>query len=220
MRRYTMDEIRGLCLGATVPLGDPFVDRRLAEYQTLYGGAHRYYAALRDIAKALQPAICLEVGTWQGTSAACLAAGNPDGLVLTIDHHSDPGDEFNWDRTLEAQAACPAIRYLQGSSTAAVQRLKPQTDNVAGKVHEILDGRKIDLFFIDGWHRGDLAREDWDTYESHLAPGALVICDDLLPDDSDTISGMMAFWNGLPLLDKHIDPYIHPGYPMGFGKTL
>lgn len=223
MRDYSIEDIKNLCDGASLPTGIPLVDARLEEYAIKYSGKHAYYAALRDIVRALQPGVVLEIGTWQGTSAAAFAAGNAYAEVITIDHHSDPGDEENQKRTLEACDEFPNISYIQGCSTEMVYLLKAGTTFALPTVEEFLDGRKVDILFIDGWHGGEFARADFDTYAPFLAPGALVICDDIVggsdgSGDSAAIFGMRQFWDDLPGKERYLDGRIHAGYPMGFLK--
>lgn len=223
MREFTIAEIQSLCEASALPLGVPLVDDRLEEYAVKYSGKHAYYATLRDIVRALRPGVVLEIGTWQGTSAAAFAAGCEETEVITLDHHSDPGDEENQKRTLEACDAFPNISYIQGCSTEMVRDQKPGTEFVMPAVLEFLEGRKIDILFIDGWHGGEFARADFDTYAPLLSENALVICDDIVggsdgSGDSAAIFGMRQFWDGLPGEERYLDGRIHAGYPMGFLK--
>lgn len=215
MERYSIERIKAICEAARLPLGIPFIDSRLEEYRAKYNGGHVYYAVLRDLVRELRPEIVVEIGAWQGTSAACFAAGNPDTTVITIDHHSDPGDDVNQARTLEAAGEFANLLYIQGCSTEKVHQLKPGTVNVFPHVKEFLAEKRIDFLFIDGWHSDEMARADYETYAPLLAPNALVICDDLCGGDGAAISGMREFWDRLPGI-KYLDGRIHPGYPMGF----
>jgi predicted O-methyltransferase YrrM len=104
-----------------------------------------------------------------------------------------------------------------------VRDLKPGTEFVMPTILEYLDGRKIDILFIDGWHGHAYARADFDTYAPLLSENALVICDDICggsdgSGDSAAIFGMRQFWDGLPGEERHLDGRIHPGYPQGYLK--
>lgn len=219
MREYTIAEVKSICEAAALPLGVPFIDERLDEYKVKYSGAYPYYAALRDLARELKPRVVVEIGTWEGTSAAAFAAGNPDGAVITIDHHSDPGDDKNFAKMEEAVKAYPNIGYFQGCSTEMVHALKPGTEWVFPRIEKFLNGIPIDFLFIDGWHGGDFARADFDTFRPLLAPDALVICDDIYGNNEVTIFDMVKFWKGLPG-EKYLDPRIHSVYQMGFAKMI
>jgi predicted O-methyltransferase YrrM len=217
MEAYTIDQVKAICEASRLPLGVPFLDARMEEYQAKYGGAYPYYAALRDLTRALRPAVVVEIGTWEGTSAACFAEGCAESTVITIDHHSDPGDDANRAKTMDACGEYENLLYVQGCSTEKVHALKPGTQWVFPTVKDFLAGRPIDFLFIDGWHGGEFARADFDTFAPLLSPDALVICDDIYGADCETLFGMVPFWNSLPG-EKYLDPRIHSVYSMGFAK--
>lgn len=225
MLDFTLDTIKSICKrlvrhgGTPIQfLGIPFLDARLQEYEDKYKGAHSYYAVLRAIAQSLQPGVILEIGSWEGTSAACFADGAPGALVITIDHHSDPGDDINKQKTIEAHEQYRNIYYVQGCSTEMVLKEKPGSRFVLPIVEEKLAGRKIDVLFIDGWHGGVYAKADYDTYSHLLSENALIICDDLIGGDHVTIFGMREFYDNIPGKERYLDGAIHPGFPMGFIK--
>jgi predicted O-methyltransferase YrrM len=222
MRNYTISHIIDICKSLWVnagepvpPIGVPFIDDRLKEYKEKYSGGYPYYSVLRAVVQALKPGVVLEIGTWEGTSAACFADGNPDTTVITIDHHSDPNDDKNQAKTVEVVEKYPNLIYIQGCSTEMVLKEKPGSRFVMEKVLETLAGRKIDFLFIDGWHGGEYARADFDTYQPLLSENALVICDDIYGAEDVTIFGMKKFWEELPG-EKYLDPVIHGSYQMGF----
>lgn len=218
MKDFTIEEIKAICGAAKLPLGVPFIDGRLDVYKEHYSGAYPYYAALRDITRELKPDTVLEIGTWQGTSAACLAAGHPGATVMTVDHHSDPGDADNQDLTLDACERYPNIVYLQGCSTEMVLKEKVGSRCVFEDVKRVLAGRPLDILFVDGWHHELMARADYDTYFPLMANGGLIICDDIYGASGETLTNMMDFWNALPG-EKYLDPVIHSVYSMGFIKV-
>lgn len=225
MRDYTISEIEAICKslvrhGGTPirPMGVPFLDDRIQGYEDKYKGGHSYYSVLRAISQALKPSVILEVGTWEGTSAACFADGAPEALVVTIDHHSDPGDDVNKAKTILAHEQYRNIYYVQGCSTEIVLKEKPGSRFVLPIVEEKLAGRKIDIMLVDGWHSGVMARADYDTYKHLFSENALVICDDLIGGDHVTIFGMREFYDNIPGKERYLDGAIHPGFPMGFIK--
>lgn len=218
MKDFTIEDIKALCQEVKLPLGIPFIDERLKEYEEKYSGAYPYYAMLAAVTKALEPSVAVELGSWQGTSAACLASGYKGCEVITIDHHSDPGDGENKARTLEACTKYPNLTYLQGTTCDMVHAQKPGAMNAYPSFIQLLGSRKIDVLFIDSWHGGEYAKADWDAYSPYLSKGALVICDDIYGGDCATIFGMMDFWKELPG-EKHLSTNLHGGYPMGFVKV-
>ena len=93
---FTLDDINKIIWDSSTydPTGYTFLDNRYNEH-IAQGGNHLYYRLFYHLARFLRPDLTVDLGGWQGTAAAHLAAGRPNGTVVTIDHHTDPGDEQN-----------------------------------------------------------------------------------------------------------------------------
>jgi len=202
------------------PTGNEFLDQRFEE-----SNCHPYYRFFYQFAKRFKPEVIVELGSWQGTSAAHFAGGSPESLVITIDHHTDPGDEENRLKTVWASNEFINMHYFQGwTCTQLYQEEKfNHFDVVSSKdafpwIIKMLDNRKIDVLFIDSWHRYDQAKKDWEAYEPLLNSSSLVICDDILEGTPGSgIDNMVKFWEELPD-EKFLNGNLHLGYPMGFLK--
>ena len=72
--------------------GDSWINKRIDGMKNPDGYVASYYAFFYNLATMLKPKVLVELGSWQGTSAACFASGSPSTQVITVDHHSDPGD--------------------------------------------------------------------------------------------------------------------------------
>ena len=205
MKDFTLDAVISLVKSfPEVPTGDDFIDKRYDLHKEKFGSYLRYYRLFYHLAKWLEPDLIVELGGWQGTAAAHFAAGYPEGMVITIDHLSDPGDDLNKIKMLEATNQYPNLFYLQGWTWDMRQSV------------EILGMTNIDILFIDSWHDYEHAMRDWNDYSSLLASPSLVICDDIIGGYGAVISGMLDFWNDLPG-EKWLEPAtLNPGYPMGF----
>ena len=202
--------------------GHPFVDKRIKGYG-IHG--HPYYSFFYFLAKKLKPKVTVELGSWQGTSAACFAVGNPSGLVITVDHHTDPGDEENKLLTIEATKNLGNLFYHQGWTCPEIyneevdKHALERGQSALPKVLQQLRGRKIDLLFIDSWHVYQQALRDWNAYKPYLSKGALVIVDDVLKGTPGTaIDGIEKFWKELKG-EKFLNSNLHGGFPMGFLKV-
>lgn len=185
------------------PTGNRFLDQRYANRTDEF----EYHRLFYQISKILKPKLFVELGGYEGTCAAHVAVGNPDCISVSIDHHSDPGDDQNKQRMIECTSTFPNMRYIQG-----------WTWNVANKVASM---GKIDFLFIDSWHHYDKAIQDWKIYSPLLADNSLVVCDDIVhgKHDEEPIWRMDDFFDTLPgekFLSKKKRP--HKGYPMGFLK--
>ena len=222
MKNSAMDKIKKLIKNfKRGPLGIDWIDDRVEEMRNPQGSVADYYRFFYYLSKMLKPPIIVELGTWQGTSAAHFAAGHRYTRVITVDHHTDPGDKENKKRTIEAVAEYPNITYCQGWTCDEIYQEEHNKreeigENAFPKVIDELNGEKIDLLFIDSWHVYHQAMRDWQAYKPYLKEGALVIVDDVLDGTpGSAIDGVRKFWNRLHGV-KHLEGSLHPGYPMGF----
>lgn len=196
------------------PTGIKFLEDR-------YNPNSKYYRFFYQLVKKFKPNIIVELGSWQGTSAAYFAAGNPDTKVITVDHHTDPGDDINRLMTVEACKKFPNMKYCKGWTCNDIYEEEKNAHSIKGenafpKVIKELNGEKIDVLFIDSWHVYHQAVRDWEAYKPLLNNGALVIVDDVLKGTpGSAIDGIEQFWNELKGT-KHLEGGLHAGYPIGF----
>jgi predicted O-methyltransferase YrrM len=116
---------------------------------------------LSFLSKMQQPTTILEIGTYTGFSALCMAEGlAADGKLITID--------------INEELAPVSNKYFQKSAYA--QQIKPMVGNAMEIVPTLTD--KFDLVFIDA---------DKDNYLNYFNmiidqcnSGALIICDNVL----------------------------------------
>ncbi len=233
MKDFTLDYIKQLIHDPSTydPAGHDFLDNRYQDH-IAQGGNHLYYRLFYHLARFLQPNFTVELGGWQGTAAAHLASGWPLGTVITIDHHTDLGDEANRERMLEAETKCNNLQYIQGwTNDILAEREKGNhtlgdAPSALSRIENTVFSKRfpdkmdagIDILFIDSWHKYEEAMLDWKAYKPLLASPSLVICDDMMIGyDAPAISGMGKFWDKLPK-PKFLDATAHPGYPMGFLK--
>lgn len=214
-----------------LPTGDELLDRRYDWQKNENHSEWPYYRFFYHLAKMLQPKLVVELGTYQGTAAAHFAAGMMDDLgsvVITIDHHTDPGDDDNQMKVHEVQDAYPNLVYYQGWTIPFLAQAnvgKHFLGDVGDVYQRVVDtiehfDQKIDILFIDSWHCYEYAKMDWEAYRPLLSSPALVICDDIQDGGGpeSPIQGMMRFWEELPE-PKFLNANLHPGTNMGFVKV-
>ena len=197
-----------------VPTGNEFLDNRNDPNS-------KYYRFFYQLTKKFKPKIVVELGSWQGTSAAYFAGGNATTKVITVDHHTDPGDDLNRLKTVEAQNQFPNMKYCKGWTCNEIYEEEKDSHSIKGenafpKVIKELNGEKIDVLFIDSWHNHKQALRDWNAYKELMSNDALVIVDDVLVGTPNTaIDNVRKFWDELDGV-KHLDTTLHVGFPMGF----
>lgn len=154
---------------------------------------------LKMFVRMIRPLHILEIGTYSGYSALCLAEGLPEGGILHTFEINDEQEDFTrpW---LEQSEYADKIKFYIGDALELVPHL----------------GITFDMAFVDGDKRKYI-----DYYEmtlKHLSPGGYIIADNTLWDghvleqphsnDHQTI-GIKAF-NDLVVADNRVEKVILP----------
>ena len=122
---------------------------------------------LFHLIRGLRPAMCVEMGTALGMSAAFQAAAlalNGRGRLVTAEGAPTFADA--------------ARQHLDALGLSAVKL-------VVGRFQDTLDGilrehRPVDYAFVDGHHDGDATVAYFKQFLPHLSDGALLVFDDIL----------------------------------------
>jgi len=62
------------------------------------------------------------------------------------------------------------------------------------KLKDILGGGMIDLLFIDGDHRYEGVRKDFEMYSPLVRKGGIIAFHDICPGPPDAVGGVPKFW--------------------------
>jgi predicted O-methyltransferase YrrM len=156
-------------------LGD-IPDRRSAALKGLPHASDpdsSYYRFLYEWSRRHRPAVTLEIGSYLGSSAAHMAAGNRKGHVWTIDHSPD------------------AVRHVEELGLENVTAVLSDSGAAVDLVSALLPS-PVDLLYIDGWHSYDQTRGEYHLYRPLVRPGGLMLFDDVdLPTETRE---MQRFW--------------------------
>ena len=182
---------------------------RATNLHTLHGrmaSGHLQGRLLKMLVQMTQAKRVLEVGTFSGYSAICLAEGLPeDGLLYTFEINDEQEDFTRpW---IEGSAVANKIRFIIGDAIAEAPRL----------------GITFDLVFIDGDKRTYV-----ETYEmalSVLRQGGFIVADNTLWDghvcdpayDKDQQTLGIRRFNDLVAADTRVEKVI---LPLRDGLTL
>lgn len=155
---------------------------------------------LKMFVEMIRPRQILEIGTYSGYSALCLAEGLGEGGMLHTFEINDEQEDFTrpW---LEGSAYADRIKFYIGDALELVPQL----------------GITFDLAFVDGDKRKYI--EYYEMTLTHLSAGGYIIADNTLWDghvleehphssDHQTI-GIKAF-NDLVAQDKRVEKVILP----------
>ncbi len=154
---------------------------------------------LKMFVRMIRPKQILEIGTYSGYSALCMAEGLDEGSVLHTFEINDEQEDFTrpW---LEQSLYADKIKFYIGDALERVPQL----------------GITFDLVFVDGDKRKYM--EYYEMSLAHLSPGGYIIADNTLwdghvtetpnPNDAQTI-GIQAF-NEFVAKDNRVEKVILP----------
>lgn len=118
---------------------------------------------LKMFVEMIRPVQILEIGTYSGYSALCMAEGLKDGGMLHTIEINDEQEDFT-RRWLENSPHAGKIKFYIGDALEVVPAL----------------GITFDLAFVDGDKRKYIAY--YDMVLNHLSPGGYIIADNTLWD--------------------------------------
>ena len=135
---------------------------------------------LEEVAR-IRPKAMLEIGTAKGGSLlAFTQLCEPDAHIVSVDLPRGPfgGGYPLWKIPLYKAFARPGQRLdlVRGDSHAA---------STFTHVESLLGGRKLDFLFIDGDHRYEGVRSDFETYVSLMRPGGIIAFHDIVAPRPD-----------------------------------
>jgi cephalosporin hydroxylase len=146
--------------------------------------------------EAEPPRTVLEIGTAMGGTLFLLTrVAAPDALIVSVDlrHGQFGGGYPRWRVPLYRSFARAAqrVELVRGDSH------EPDTED---RIRRLLDGRALDLLFIDGDHTYDGVRQDFADYSPLVRPRGLLAFHDIVPSGPGKHGdpgGVPTFWSEL-----------------------
>jgi cephalosporin hydroxylase len=145
------------------------------------------------------PRTVLEIGTFRGGTLfihSRLAA--PDATLISVDLPGSPlGRIWRWAHT-------PIFnRFTKNGQTLHLLRMDSHRSATQYAVSKLLNGRKLDLLFVDGDHSYAGVRSDFEMYSPLVRPGGLVAFHDIavqLPPNE-----VARFWNEIKPRYRYVE---------------
>jgi predicted O-methyltransferase YrrM len=139
------------------------------------------------------PEAVLEIGTARGGTLFLFSrVARPDAVLVTIDF---PGGEGSFGGN-------PA-HARRGRLYRSMRRERQRVEFIAADSHlpatrervvELLDGRALDLLFIDGDHTYEGICADYELYAPLVRRDGLIAFHDIVPGPSERVGGAPTFW--------------------------
>jgi cephalosporin hydroxylase len=169
-------------------------------YSFDYGGLRiepfQIRSEIDDLLRLLEaepPRAIVEVGTAQGGTLFLFAAvAAPDAVLVTVDF-PEGRREFGGNRDYRRRRRIfdafarhrQRIAFIVGDSHDA---------RTLGRVRDELDGRPVDLLFIDGDHTLEGVRRDYELYSPLVAETGIIAFHDIVPGPPALVGGVPEFW--------------------------
>jgi len=168
-------------------------DERYYTYCSYY---HLFYLLVKHkLAQRPEPerVVCVECGVEGGRGIASFAAASPR------------ADVYGYDIRFHGMELCNVLHGY--SNITFIQRA-----SIPAHLDEL---PPIDILHMDSTHTYDQVKREFEEYSLGLAPGAVILIDDLLQWEEDM--GVMRAFNEIPW-PKFQDDRLHPG--AGYGVVL
>jgi SAM-dependent methyltransferase/predicted O-methyltransferase YrrM len=149
--------------------------RQLARESLAAGAIQKVSELARLIAlvKACRPRAVLEIGSYRGgTLAAWCKVAARDAVVVSVDLPAEYGTPATPEELKTLARPGQRLEVVRGDSHA---------DETRAQVETALGGREVDLLMIDGDHRYDGVRRDFELYAPLVRDGGLIAFHDILP---------------------------------------
>lgn len=158
------------------------VEWMFARWQPLVGPAQDAGELVRLLERVREkrPQTIVEIGTHRGgTLFLFTKMAAPDATIISIDlpYGIHGGGYPKWREALYARFAGPhqTMHFIRDDSTKQAVR---------DDVEKMLAGKSIDFLFIDGDHRYEGVKTDFEMYEPFVADGGLVAFHDIVQNRS------------------------------------
>jgi predicted O-methyltransferase YrrM len=153
-------------------------------------------AGLMRILEAEPPARVLEIGTARGGTLFLLTrVAAPDALLISLDLRRGQfgGGYPRWRTPLYRSFARGAqrVKLVRGDSHSTESRQR---------IRRLLDGKALDLLFVDGDHTYEGVKQDVADYAPLVRPGGIVALHDIVPGGPGKHGdpgGVPTFWREL-----------------------
>lgn len=166
---------------------------------------------------ALKPKVIVEIGTRDGGSLylwrKCVETAD---LVVSIDlPHGIHGGGYHPKRA-------KLFNLFSGRPQAQLEllQLDSQTEATRDKLLEILQGRKIDFLFIDGDHRYEGVKKDYELYAPLVQIGGLIAFHDIWANTFDSSIQVNQLWDEIKQSELHTEEIVHQPYSGHYGIGL
>jgi predicted O-methyltransferase YrrM len=158
-------------------------------------------AAFGEILAERRPERALEIGTAQGGTLFLLTRlASPQATIVSVDL---PGGMFGGGYSARRKwfyqrfaRRNQRLHLLQGDSHSA---------EMLEQVNAALAGQPLDYLFIDGDHRYDGVKRDFEMYGPLVRKGGLIAFHDIVEGPSEAVGGVPQLWREIKYRYRHVE---------------
>lgn len=168
--------------------------------------------ALGEILAREQPEVALEIGTARGGTLFFLTRlANPSATIVSVDLPAGefgggygPGRQWFYQRFAKRDQN---LHLLQGNS---------HNSEMLARVRTAIGDRPLDYLFIDGDHRYEGVRSDFEMYGPLVRKGGLIAFHDIVNGPTENVGGVPRFWRDIKAHYRYSELVEDPGQ-VGWG---
>jgi predicted O-methyltransferase YrrM len=150
------------------------------------------FSRLLWLVQDLRPAVVLEIGTHAGGTLYCWCRlADANATIVSIDL---PGGRFGAGYTEERAQEMMSLFPSDGQQLHLL-RADSHDPTTVEQLQSILDGRQLDLLFIDGDHTYEGVRRDFEMYSPLAAAGGAIVFHDILDHPRFPACEVRRLWN-------------------------
>lgn len=146
---------------------------------------------LLRLLEEMRPEVVLEIGTDRGgTLFLWSRVASPEALLLTVDIRKMVGRLGR----LSPFALVRKSFERERQRVELVDGVDSGSEETVARLSRLLGGRPVDFLFLDGDHRLESVRQDFELYVPLVRPGGVVALHDISPQTTPDTEGTAAFW--------------------------
>lgn len=171
-------------------------------------------AALGEILAARPPGRALEIGTaFGGTLFFLTRLASPEATVVSVDL---PGGRFGGG--YNDTRAWFYRRFAHRGQRLELLRGDSHSAEMLSEVRSAFGGQPLDYLFIDGDHRHEGVKKDFEMYGPLVKRGGVIAFHDIVDGPAEYVGGVPRFWREVKRGRRHEEFILDPrqgGYGVG-----
>ena len=150
------------------------------------------------VVRNTNPAVCLDIGTEEGRSAALISVNAPQSHIYTINIHPDELTSGQGGIYVTSAPSLEQIGWYYRS-----RNLTNITQIISDTAKWVPNIGIIDFAFIDGCHDRDFVYNDTIKVLANVKPGSFILWHDFNPELRNKLPWIYTVCQGVDLLRKH-----------------